>query len=226
MPASKTPQQEDLRRDILESAIIGQEQARSAQQELERQGHRLRVSLDQTKRVAAETETAGKIVDRLISERRAGPVRTIFTCCFGCCFGSYCGKGGGEDDGSQKVTGEAKHQTASPIGTDDEDAEDAETIVHLDRLLKAQSKKKANTKASWQETLVPLPEVVMSSSNTGVDIWYRQVDACLSQLQQIAEDMGESLDEQIKLAQILAIYLDFGAEQAMRANEKLAIDVR
>lgn len=229
------PQVEDLRRDILESAIIGREQARSAQNELDSQGRRLIVSLARTRRIAAQTEAAGEVVDRLISERKAGPARTILDCCFGACLRCCCGT---KQNETIDRKGRAVNRPSSPVGSEDDDAEDAETIVRLDRLI-AQSKQNAKqdktTKlAGWKQTLEPLPaapgptttSMGPGSSHTGVDIWYRQVDACLSQLQQIAEDMGDSLDEQIKLAQILAIYLDFGADQAMRANEKLAIDAR
>lgn len=230
---------EELRRDILESAIIGQEQAKAARDELDKQGRRLRVSLGRTKQIAGQTGAAVKAVDRLISARKAGTLRTLLETC--CCFGGYlcrrcccccCVGSESQQEADSSATKTSKQTTTSPVGSEDDDAEeddaeDAATILRLDKLIaqskQQTSKRTGSARPSWQETLEPLPEAAPAAAGAGPDsIWYHQVEACLAQLQQVAEEMGDSLDEQIRMAQILAIYLDFGADQALRANEKLA----
>lgn len=103
----------------------------------------------------------------------------------------------------------------SPTEGDDKDGESDLTAINLDKLDKILASK--GGKASWKQTLEPAP----GQASFAAGIWYRQVDASISQLQQVAEDMRESLDEQLKLAQRLTIYLNYGVSHTTDANNLL-----
>lgn len=102
---------------------------------------------------------------------------------------------------------------SSPTDGDDKEPEGDLAAINLDKLDKILSGKAGG----WKQTLEPPP----GSRSSASGIWYRQVDASLMQLQQVAEDMSESLDDQLKLAQRLTIYLNYGIEQATNANNLL-----
>lgn len=213
---------EGLRRSILESAYIGQEQAISAQEELDRQGAKIKGSLGDAKVIADQTYSTGKRVNTLINEVKASKIRKILQCCYlTCC---YCCtrhllKSNIENNDAATTNYQMKPTTASPSDQWDESENENDTLVRLDRLKVAMAGEKGEAVA-WKKTLGPPPGVVYS----GTDIWHRQIDASLTQLQQIAEDMGQSLEEQTRMAQMLTIYLDYGVDQVLGARDTLVAE--
>lgn len=214
-PANTT---EQLRRNILESVYKGQKQARGAQDELERQGKQLRTSFVKAELVANQTGTTANAVDDLISEAKASKFRKFLRCCMDtcCCSRSSssccCKRRKRHEDETRRLYG-AMSPTIDDIK---DDLDDNQTLIILDSL-KSNVGGRATNK--WKKTLAPQPGATLQSGTAG--IWYRQVDASLTQLQHIAEDMGQSLDEQIRLAQMLTIYLNYGVDQVIGANERL-----
>lgn len=212
-----------LRRDILDTALKGQEKATSAQVELEYQGEKLRRSLGNAKLIAEQTTSTGRTVEQLISVKKASRTRRILQCCRDTCCCCCCKP---ERDLTSRI--EDSKRVAAAIAADlnktdapDRDRDsDTDTIVQLDSLkisLKDKKKAKAGEVPNWRRTLAPPPDV----SYNGNETWYRQIDASLTHLQQVAEDMGQSLDEQIKMAQMLTMYLNYGVDQVLAANENL-----
>lgn len=48
------------------------------------------------------------------------------------------------------------------------------------------------------------------------------MDTSLSRLQLAAEQMNDSLDEQLRLAQILTIYINYGVDKVLDTNKNLS----
>lgn len=204
---------QDLKRDILESAAHSQEWARSTQEDLEQQGVKLKTSVKDAQLILKQAKKTDKAVDRLIWQAKASKTRRLLDCCCWCCF---------RRDETSGKQGEGAGSIAVDSTDLDDTNSDAEILVNLDRLKKFQveERAKSNEKPSWKRTLKP----PLSAMNSGQDIWYRQLDASLNQLQQVAEEVNQSLDEQIKLAQMLTIYLNYGVDQVLATNEKLSAD--
>ena len=96
--------------------------------------------------------------------------------------------------------------------------------------------------SNWRKTLLPAPWIKTEvrqftprgprpiGQTTSRDdefrmanqIWHKQMDGGLRELQEVCEEMGQKLEEQAQLAQMLSLYLDYGAEQALQANKLLA----
>lgn len=210
--------QERLRRDILESAIASQERAKSAQKELDRQGERLRETLGEARKTQVQSQKTGQTVSNLVTEAReskekriSGWLARLF--CIGCCCCYCCGRYRYAAVSNQNEVEKTKtNPSASPIDLDDGENElGAINMEKLERILTQRGRQADD----WRKTL-------STPAGSSADIWFRQVDASLMQLQQVAEDMGESLDEQIKLAQRLTIYLNYGIDQAIGAHNLLA----
>lgn len=221
----------NLRRDILETAIKGQEKATSAQIELEYQGEKLKRSLGDAKLIAERAKTTGQAVDELISVRKASKTRRILLCCrdtwcccrcCNCC--NRCYKHTDNDRDQERAVVRENAIELSRLNTlrDREDS-DTDTVVKLDSLKNALGNARKTTGSeipNWRKTLAPPP----GASCNGNELWYRQIDASLTHLQQVAEDMGQSLDEQVKMAQMLTIYLNYGVDQVLAANENLNVE--
>lgn len=179
--------QDQLKRNILEDAIRGQEQTKSSQAELDIQGKKLKTSVKDIEVIADQTIKTGRAVDNLLFETKANVLQRIFKCCCCSCYG--------------------KNKKASaplvPLAIEDDEEQD----VNLHDL------KVSKRKPSWKKTLA-------ATSNN--DIWYRQIDTSLSQLQLAAEEMSESLDEQLRLAQILTIYINYGVDKVLNLNKNIA----
>lgn len=208
MPETRSPAQsplannsQQLRRDILEIVAKGGERARVSQGELSRQGERLRKSLKDAQAISGQTTEANQRVDELIDVAKQGRFRRLCCCCSSCCKQN-------NRQSSSKLLPPKSQDTSHQV-------DETSSGVELRKLNKVLAQKEG--KESWRRTLEPEP----GAGFKGTDIWYRQVEAGLSQLQQMAEEMGESLEEQVRLAKMLTIYLNHGVEQMMSANLKL-----
>lgn len=221
----------DLRRDILETAIKGQEQATNAQIELEFQGEKLKRSLGNAGLIAERAKTTGQAVDELISVRKASWTRKILLCCRDtwcccCCCCYSCSRCNKHRDGNSDKEGGVARENATDFNQLNhlrEGDSDTDTVVQLDSLKGALGNAREATGGEipcWRKTLAPPP----GASFNGNELWYRQIDASLTHLQQMAEDMGQSLDEQVKMAQMLTIYLNYGVDQVLAANENLNVE--
>lgn len=207
MHEAAAPQQRRLQGNILESVIRGQERQELAQLELDRQGLKLRQSVDQAQLVAGRTDAVAQAVDNLASEAR---VSSLLSCC--------CRRRR-QVRPAHKSESSRLRRLAEKSPSEESDNE---SIVLLPSSVDLKKLQRKDQVASWRRTLAPPPG--SRSLAHGSDIWLRQVDASLVKLQHDAEDMGESLDEQIKLAQMLTIYLNYGADQLLGTNEKLAAE--
>lgn len=58
------------------------------------------------------------------------------------------------------------------------------------------------------------------------EVWHRQMDASLMQLQLAAEEMGQTLEQQVRMADLLTVYLNHGVEQALESNKRLEAEKR
>jgi len=208
---SDSRQNEKLRREILEATASGHEKAKFAQEELDNQGKGLRESLGQAESVARQTIKTAKAIKGLVREAKLSRTRKALRCCCpSCCVPAT------KDENDLAV--DQTNLAFNPLSLSEADESDVEkdTLLRLESL-KQESVASKRATASWKRTLVPPPSVI----NDGSDIWYKQMDVSLSQLQRMAEDMSRSLDEQLKLAQLLTIYLNYGVDQVMGANKFL-----
>lgn len=217
-----------LRRDILDTAIKGQERATNAQVELEYQGERLRRSFDNAKLIAQQATSTGRTVNQLIAVKKATRTKRIWQCCrhtcYCCCCCCYL-RTKRELDNLSEGSGLIATNISAELNKSSprENSSDTDTVVQLDSLkgaLKDAKKAKGGEVPNWRKTLAPPP----GASYHGNETWYRQIDASLTHLQHVAEDMGQSLDEQIKMAQMLTIYLNYGVDKVLAANENLNVE--
>lgn len=110
---------------------------------------------------------------------------------------------------------------SSPNDTDLEpETDEYYSYVRLDRLEKLMTEKGSKC---WKRTLAPSPLERVSLVDSDKEVWYRQMDISLNQLQRLAENMGDSLDEQVRLANLLTIYLNYGADQVINIKDKLNV---
>lgn len=227
--AKQQPARVDLKRDILEIAIKGQQNLRLTQDELNRQGDKLKDSLGLAGKVATQTVVTTKAIDHLIEEAKVSKLTRILRCCCDacyCCCNSRSNMGGknkaaesGKDDEARlKILADLKLKAASKSPELLDDNDNQENIYNQTKVNKIISEGPNNGDRSWKRTLEPFPSRLASYET---DIWYRQVDASLTQLQLMAEDMSQSLEEQTRLANMLAIYLNFGLNQVTDANQNL-----
>lgn len=197
-----SPTEGQLRRNILETVIRGQEQTQLTQAELDVQGKKLKASVKDAEVIANQTIKTGKAVDNLLFETSKSTTLTqrilrccrSWCCCCCCCCRCCCSR-----DRDTAVT-------LPPI-TVEEDEEQDDSLKNFEIQTKMQRRK-----SSWKKTLAATP-----SDN----IWFRQIDTSLSQLQLAAEEMSESLDEQLRLAQILTIYINYGVDKVLDVNKNL-----
>lgn len=203
----------DLRREILEAAISGQERSKLTQQELDRQGEKLRKSVKDARLVAGQTRKASEAVNRFAEEANTSKFKQTLLCCadFCCWWSPLCNRR--EDRQRHELPIEL-----SPIGTEVSDVE-PDTQLNWERLREAIGRSESGAKSSWKRTLA----APLGRAHEGHQIWYQQVDASLVQLRQVAEEMSKSIDEQIKLAQMLTIYLNYGVDQVIGANQTLEL---
>lgn len=192
--------QQDLKRSILESAFRGHQLASQTQKDLDEQGNRLKLSLGETAAIKDRSEHVSQSANILIDERekghRLGRCLSFYLCP---CFRS-----------SQSQSGPAR--ATSPI----ENESDADSIASFGfNRLKKETKEEQKQEArfpAWKRTF---------ATYRGPDVWLSQVDASLMQFQRLAHEMSESLDEQIKLAQLLTVYLNHGVEQVVDTSQNL-----
>lgn len=190
--------EDQLKRNIFESILTGQERTRASQAELDAQGKKLTISVNDAGVVAKQTIKTGVAVDRLLIEKKLSKTQRILRCCCYCCYKPQI-------EGPSDIDPTISHKT-SPSEREDDDKDSLIGVAGGIRLRR---------KPSWKKTLT-------TNYDSSYDIWYRQVDASLTQLQMAAEEMEKSLDEQIKLAQILTIYLNYGVDQVIDINKNLA----
>lgn len=190
--------EDQLKRNIFENILTGQERTKESQAELNAQGEKLKRSVNDAGFIAKQTIKTGVAVDRLLIEKKLSKAQRFMRCCCYCCYRSKV-----EDPSDIKPT--ILHPT-SPSERDEDDRDNLITVETGIRLRR---------RPSWKKTLA-------ANYDSSYDIWYRQVDASLTQLQMAAEEMEKSLDEQIKLAQILTIYLNYGVDQVIDINKNLA----
>lgn len=227
-----------LRRQILESALKGQQRQQVANDELNRQGEQLRLSLGAASEIALQTDDTRDVVDRLAEEAKLSKWQQAHRCLWHhliCCWRS-------NDDLNLNRTAVGKsHELLARLKQSSpadwtETASEKDILYCLDQLDRDKEKRRAQGQQvtdngqSWRRTLAPPPGLAVhraKNNNKNIyndDIWHKQVDLSLQQLQQVAEEMGKSLDEQKRLAQTLAIYLEYGVDQVMGINDTLAID--
>lgn len=181
-----------LRRNIRETVIRGREQTQSTQAELDIQGKKLKASVKDAEVVANQTIKTGKAVDNLVFETSKST--TIAQRILRCCCPCCCGRDIGKT-------------VSLPPMTVEEDEEQDDSLKNFEIQPKVQRRK-----LSWKKTLAATP-----SDN----IWFRQIDSSLSQLQLAAEEMSESLDEQLRLAQILTLYINYGVDKVLDINKNI-----
>lgn len=225
---TRTQQKQHLQNDILESALGGQEKARLAQEELDRQGKHLRDALDEATNISTkQAASARQAIKGLINEARSSKKRKILLCCaYFCCY-CCCRK---RLEAYDKANATPQQQSLHPVHLDvlstDSDVDDETNVTNQLDSLKSQlqDQKAINGLAinkPWKRTLAPLARPGGLNMQP-YDIWRTQIDASLSQLQQLAEEIGQSLEEQIQLAQLLNLYLQYGTNQVIGMNEDLA----
>lgn len=206
------PQEEGIRRNILETALEGQAKTRATQEELIRQGEQLKVTLADAEQIANKTARADQNVDRLIAETKLTPTRRVLRCCCPC----FVSAEAEPKEDNLKLDPSAKLDFQSV-----QEDQDTGSVLQMDNLDKILSEGvRGSKRPSWMRTLGPLDQEA-SIAHSADGNWHRQVEASLNQLYQAGQHMGKSLEEQIRLAQMLAIYLDYGTDQVMGANEKL-----
>lgn len=216
-----------LKRDILEATIETYDQAQEAQKELENQGAKLRKSFGETKNIAGKTLQLDRGVDLLIKETQKSCLRRLLQRCCSCCCRPETIPTDNQLELDAKVKMDLEKQlrypktpSSQPETRVDDDIDDYHSYVRLDRLERLMSSKGSK---NWKRTLAPSPLEKIKPAKGGEGIWYRQMDISLTQLQRLAEDIGDSLDEQIRLANLLTIYLNYGADKVININDKLSI---
>lgn len=222
----------ELRRGILEQTIGSHKLAWAAQEELERQGDLLRKSLAGGRRALRQTNATGQQIDRLIEEVQASPLRrALGRCCRCSCLSQCCADGdeaGGDNNEMSGVRGAppraaARHESREE---DDEHEEDGlSTLAWSSRRLSetiAEAGRRDASGTSWRRTVAPSIEQLLE--HRSFTVWRQQMDAGLNQIQHVAEEIGHMLDEQMKLADLLAIYLDYSVDRVLRANERLLVN--
>lgn len=223
--ANQTNEAQDpsaLRRSILETTLKGNVEVQTNQQKLEQQGGLLRKSLRSARDISTGTVGTSQRVESLIEEIRLSKTQRLLRCCCPCLAScGFCGP-------KRKVSAEPNRdrqpsrEDDNLRNADDEEEEHNEISdmqVRLERL-----KKLLRDDSSWKKTIgsalyEPNPRERRKRDN--VDLWHRQMDVGLAQLHQLAEDMQETLDEQTRLANMLAIYLSHGTDQVIATNKRL-----
>lgn len=196
---------------------------RSAQEELDRQGAKLRKSAASGKQIVDETRRADKNVDLLVAEAKAGRFRQLLTCCCSCCCGDSDKSIRRKDHNEPKRDASGQSSPGDPDDDDQYDISGTEALLERLRRTIKEGKGKEAHQVSWKRTLAPpLTGVGPRGGQQHVDVWHRQMNASLTQLQQMAEEMADSLEEQTRLAQLMTIYLNHGIDQMLGANKKLA----
>lgn len=238
------PAEEALKRSILETTIGTYERAKSTQEELASQGEKIAKSLGDAENIAKRTIITEKTTGELVDDVKATKTQKIInccldTCCCCCCCSCFrwCFSSAHKRNTStnsqliDSIHSKANNSMKSPsskgsshnfvglIKLDDDDEEDNQSVNNIDQLelSKLLEDNQNRRRPKWKRTLEPPPGVQYN----GTDIWYRQVDVSLNQLHQLAEDMGQSLEEQIRLAQMLNVYLNFGIDRVINVNENL-----
>lgn len=221
-----------LKRSILKSASTGQTLTKSAQAELDRQGKQLLQSLGDARAIARQTDDTKRSVKRLIDEHNVGKKSIAVQCCrfiCGCCVNRCCPDRQADYSDQDQILARSK----SPLRVNSVDGDESDNGVSIDRLrdlLEARGKRSSKQQprddldsTNWKKTIAtPIGAILKMDNQINSEIWYRQVDVSLTQLQQMNQEIGHSLDEQIRLARMLAVYLDYGVDQVMGINETLA----
>jgi hypothetical protein len=236
----------DLRRSILDSALKSQQTLRSSQQELARQGDLLDRSLQGGRRISGQTESTRQRVDELVEETKVGKWTQLLRCCCPCLNSACCTccRSSRADRRASQPDGGGARPTKDNESLD----EHQELQATFDRLkgLLAEARKRPtsqHTVVSWRRTLGPslYESSAESAKPTGAatkkssatnqhqyhydkeraELWHRQMDASLAQLQLTAEEMETTFEQQTRLANLLAAYLNHGAEQVLEANKRL-----
>lgn len=207
----------ELRRSILEQALKSQLRAKAAQAELEQQGELLRKSLDTGKRVAQGTEAAGEQLNQLVNEANEGPLRRLLRLWQGCCRCCCCCE---RREVGKREEGGPKADDRPAVAPNDHDEPEAAASEEVDmEWLKQAIAEGKNKRAAWRRTLAPSLEELRRQQSAS--LWHQQIDASLNQVQQVAGEIGSMLGEQMRLANLLTIYLDHGVDQALKASEQL-----
>lgn len=232
--------QEALKRNILEATISGHERAVSTQEELTRQGEKIKKSLGDAESIAKRTVIVENTTSNLVNEAKASKTRKIINCCLEVCFYCCCywyptgtSSSSSSTDGVIKLDANNREMSTknqqillskggqnSSIKIEDNDDNDEQSVnnIDLNKLLDVNlNNDKQGKNPEWKRTLEPLAGI----QHSGTDIWYRQVDVSLNQLHQLAEEMGQSIEEQIRLAQMLNVYLNFGIDRIINVNENI-----
>lgn len=234
---------DDIRREILQSALVGQRQSDLTQAELVRQGTKLRETIDRAKSVAYnDTNRFRQAVDELereaiLTKRSKSSLCFHYLCCSGCCRQRYQTTTTGEvargeselipiaprSPSRAQESVSVVDETGSRGGETDQ-AEDVaseragESILERARRLINET----DVGKDWRRTVAaPLGSMRKERDSTSNYTWVRQVDSSLSQLQRVNEEIGQVLDDQLALAQMLTVYLNHGVDQAIGIDGKL-----
>lgn len=215
----------ELRRSILELTLGQQGRVEVTNDELDRQGQQLWRSLGEAGTIGRQTEQVNKESRQLVQQVNVGVLSQLFSCF---CPRSCAPRGGLTRQLAWSTSDKVAMQTLPPtVAGETTRSKVEDTKTGPDKLIAGTIKA---DKQHWKRTLAPAPwaskKTRSESQYLANQIWHKQMDASLRQLQTVCEETGEKLEEQSRLAQMLALYLDHGAEQALQANRLLASEKR
>lgn len=207
----------DIKRKILASALTSQRRSELTQEELKRQGERLRETIGETETIITQdTPRTQETVRAFERERNLTWRGKLMSCCRNCLSCCCCSKRLDTEGGREEIMELKERDSLLSSLRASTPVDDTESLVDtfapdLDPLTKV-----ADTSQEWKRTIAT-PIGLGKNHST----WTRQVDSCLSQLHRVNEEIGRDLDDQIALAQMLTVYLNFGADQVIGMNKKL-----
>lgn len=235
-----------LRGNILDSTIKSQAALKSGQDELQRQGSLLHKSLRDGRKVSSQASSTRQHVESLIEETKLSNQERLFRCCCPCLYATCCRRSQKNSGGRKSGIGNQRGSSRSSLSHSSEEEDELHACLDRLRHLLDEANKRRPHEASWRRTLGPSlydrkrqrgssadspqrqspkgKDVASQRRLEEAELWHRQMDASLVQLQLAAEEMETTLEQQTRLANLLAIYLNHGAEQVLEANKRLVAE--